>query len=134
MGLWGGVIGATIGCTAWIIAFTAMKADWVPLLLTLAIDVVVVIVAGRLVLRHPRNMVLIMAGVVALLCAHSVGVFWLRYDMWRAGVTLTPEQIFTEKRTVAFTVTSAVALLFMQFALIHWLQARGRKRRAKARS
>jgi hypothetical protein len=129
VGIWTGVSGAALGCSAWVLAMAAMGHDWMAFALTLALDAVLVIVFAKLCLRHGSRRLLLLAALVVILTAHCVSIYWWRFDLWRNSALITPEALHREKLAVTFTITGMVVLLLLQIGVFYWLQSRAKRPR-----
>ena len=134
LGVWGGVIGTAIGCSTWLIALAGLGHDWMAVGITLFFDLVMVVIFGNLCMRYPRKRLLLLAGMLILIMAHCLSMYWWRFDIWRAGAQVDAAVLVKEKKMVTITVLSMVAILLFQFVLFYWLQGRSRKNRAKMSS
>lgn len=127
--VWLGVAGTALGCSAWLLAMAGMAGDWLAFGLTLALDVVLVFVIGRICSRVGAKRFHLSALMLIILTAHCLAMYWWRFDLWRASSVVTPEELLREKKIVTFTVVAMVSLLLSQFGLFYWLQSRSRKNR-----
>jgi hypothetical protein len=128
LGVWAGVAGAIIGCTAWLLAMAVLSHDWATVLLTLALDAAALFLFGRLCLRHAKSRFLYLASLLVLLTAHCIIMYWWRLDIWRASLNLDAAELVKQKKMVSITVSCMVAILLAQLLLMHWLQNRSRRR------
>ncbi len=131
--VWVGLIGAAIGCSSWMLAMAGMGKDWMAFGLTAAVDIIMVYVFAKLSLRNPSWRFPLLAAFITIITAHSLGMYWWRYELWRGGGVITPEKLLREKEIITLTIVAMVAIILAQFLLIYFLQANSRKNRAKMR-
>ena len=127
MGVWGGVTGAAVGSVAWLVAMAFLSHDWKVGLFTLLLALAVVAVFGRWTFKYPKKRFLVLAGMVVLLTAHCLFMYWLRVEDWRAGTNITPEELARQKKIVVAAVGGMVMILVAQMLLMHWLSSRPRR-------
>lgn len=128
-GVWGGVGGAVIGATAWLMAMAGLSGDWLTVGLTVALDVVVIFLFARLCLRHPNKRFLLLALMLVIVTVHCLIMYWWRLDLWRADSIAGPLELTRQKKIVTYAVGGMVAILLGQLFLMHWLQQRGKVQR-----
>lgn len=126
--IWAGITGAALGCTAWLLSFAALAGDWASFALTAVVILVAILFFGKVCAQPGSNRFLWMVTMVVVLTGHCLLLFWLKFEDWRGGVVLSQEVLYRERRTVVYTVSAAVGLLGLQFALMHWLLSRSKRR------
>jgi len=133
MGVRGGVIGTILACTAWVMIMAGIANDWLPVIVTVIVDVLLALVFMKLCLQRPTQRFPLLAVLLIIAVAHGLAVFWLRYDgwlesarfsLWRGEAKVTPEALLRQKEMLTITIVSMVVLLLTQFGLIYWLQRR----------
>lgn len=126
LGVWGGVGGAVIGATTWILVMAGLSGDWLTVALTLALDVVVLFLFGKLCLRHSKKRFLLLGLLLVILTVHCLIMYWWRLDLWRISLDLGPDELLRQKKVVTYTVGGMVTIVLGQLLVMHWLQQRGR--------
>lgn len=126
IGIWGGIGGAVLGSTAWILAMAGLSGDWLSVILTLLLDVVITFLFVRLCFRHPRKRFLLLGLMLVILTIHCLVIYWWRLDLWRADLDISPVELLRQKKIVTFTICGMVAILLGQLIFMHWLQQRGK--------
>ena len=126
LGLWGGVAGGVIGCTAWLLAMAGLAGDWTAVSITLLLDIVVVFLFGRWCLQMPSRRFLLLGAMLVVLAAHCLAIYWWRMELWRGNLNQPVDDLFRQKKTVTIAVSAMVAILLGQMLLMHWLQNRSR--------
>lgn len=130
IGVWGGVIGTIIACSAWMITMASMAHDWMSTGVTVMVAAIAAYVFGQLCLRPGANRFALLAVAMVIMTAHCLALYWWRYEIWRPGAPVTPEAMFHEKKTLTFTLVGMVSILLVQFALFHFLHRRSKMNRA----
>lgn len=132
--VWTGLSGATLGCSAWMLAMAGMGGDWMAFSLTVTFNVLVVFVLGRLSLSRPTWRFPLLAGLIVLITGHCLAMYWWRYELWRGGGVITSAEILREKEVLTMTIAAMVAIVLAQFVVVYVLQANSRKNRKKMQS
>ncbi len=129
--VWVGLIGSAMGCSAWMLAMAGMGGDWLSFGVTLAFDVIMVLVFALLSLRRPTWRFPLLALFIVLITGHCLAMYWLRYELWRGGGIITPAELVEEKEMLTMTVVALISILLAQFLVVYILQANSRRNRAK---
>lgn len=129
--VWVGLIGAAIGCSAWMLTMAAMGGDWMAFALTVALDILMVFVFARLSLGHPKWRFPLLAVFIILITGHCLGMYWWRYELWRGIGEISPAELVREKKIVTMTIAAMMSIVLAQFVVVYFLQVNSRKNRAK---